>query len=175
MLRTLQFDQRKRFHHLTLSQFTLPPSNEKTPERQDSHFSRQVPMVLGEWQMPFCSGSCNLPQGRNCSSHSPLLPPPKPTTSQVHTILKSTHITPPTSHPLSQPTRHARQDACCHSNAQPTRWPHPFQPRPRPRHQWSPLAAPDGCVDRAVGPATLSVRPAPSSLGAGAGGAGASA
>lgn len=77
------------------------------------------------------------------------------------------HTTPPTSHPLSHPTRHARQDARCHSNARPTRWPHPSQPRPRPRHQWSTPTAPEGPVDRAAGPATLRVRPAPprSSLG----------
>ena len=63
------------FITLTLFQFILPPSNEKTLERQDSPFSRQVPMVLREWQMPFCSGGCNLPQSRNCSSHSLLSSP----------------------------------------------------------------------------------------------------
>ncbi|XP_004422440.1 PREDICTED: translation initiation factor IF-2-like [Ceratotherium simum simum] len=97
------------------------------------------------------------------------LPHKSAQSSNTHTQLLQPRIPSHTLH------GHAGQDARCYSNAQPTRWPHPLQPRPRPRHQWSPPTAPEGPVDRAAGPATLRVRPAPSSLSAGAGGAGASA
>lgn len=80
------------FTHRTLYQyFILLPSNEKKSERQGSPFLRQVPTVWEEWQISFCSGSCNLPQSKLQLLLSPPFPALTHYLTSPHNSKKHTH------------------------------------------------------------------------------------
>jgi hypothetical protein len=150
---------------LTPFHFILPPSDAKewtalSPSRlsgfagngrcQSLVAKQKLPLLLSRLSLALSRQLTTSHNPENTHTHTPIRLQPR---ILSHTLL----------------ALHAHQDAGCHSNAQPLGGP-THGARPRPTHQWLRPAAPKGPCDRAVPPATLRARPAPSSLPSGAGG-----